>query len=144
MKNLSDMNALYKVQDVILLWEIFEHRASVMCEMYGCNPRRCNSATVLSGCLERNKSKVLIALPTCPNIIQFFEKAVIGGFSCVNTRAAFDTEILLSNLSTKDMNKLNIDQSFKQRKRQDLKIGYRLQLDGEDGYTDRRIIGKIL
>ena len=50
MKNLSDMNALYKVQDVILLWEIFEHRASVMCEMYGCNPRRCNSATVFSGC----------------------------------------------------------------------------------------------
>lgn len=30
-------------------------------------------------------------------------------------RAAFETEIILLNLSVKDMNKLNIDQSFGNR-----------------------------
>ena len=29
------------------------------------------------------------------------EKTLIGGFSCVNTRVAFDTEILFPNLSSK-------------------------------------------
>lgn len=79
------------------------------------NPRRYNSASTLSGCIKRSKSKVILALPTCLNIIQFFEKTLIGGFSSVNMRAAFETEIILLNLSVKDMNKLNIDQSFGNR-----------------------------
>ena len=46
-------------------------------------------------------------------IIQLFEKTFTGGFSCVNTRVAFETEILLLNFSQKYFNKLNIDESFK-------------------------------
>ena len=143
-RNLSNMNDLYNVQDVILLCKIFEHRVSFMHEMYDFNPRHCNLASTFSGGIERYKYKVIIALPTCLNIIQLFKKALIGGFSCVNTRVAFDTEIVLPNLSAKDMNNSNIDQSFKQCNRQDLKIGHRLELDGEECYIDRRIISKIL
>ena len=29
--------------------------------------------------------------------VRVFEKRLIGGFSCVNTRLAFDTQILLDN-----------------------------------------------
>ena len=36
------------------------------------------------------KSKCLIALPTAPEHVRVFEKTLIGGFSCVNTRLAFD------------------------------------------------------
>ena len=46
---------------------------------------------------KRDKSKCLIALPTEAEHVRMFEKTLIGGFSCVNTRLAFDTRILLSN-----------------------------------------------
>ena len=35
------------------------------------------------------------------------------GFSCVNTRLGFDTEILLYNLTQRDFNKMKIDECFK-------------------------------
>ena len=71
MKNLGDMNDLYNAQDVILLTEIVENRFQTMYKTYGFNPRKCNSASTLSG-------------------------------SSVNTRLAFDTQILLPNLNVND------------------------------------------
>ena len=44
----------------------------------------------------RDRSKYLIALPTDAAHIRVFEKTLIGGFSFVNTRLAFDTQSLLS------------------------------------------------
>ena len=38
-----------------------------------------------------------IALPTDVEQVRAFEKTLIGGFSCVNTRLAFDTNILLND-----------------------------------------------
>ena len=38
-----------------------------------------------------------IATPTDAEHVGIFEKTLIGGFSCVNTRLAFDTEILLGD-----------------------------------------------
>ena len=32
-------------------------------------------------------------MPTDPEMIRVFEKTLIGGYSCVNTRMTFDTEI---------------------------------------------------
>lgn len=61
-------------------------------------------------------------------------------FSCVNTRLGFDTEILLYNLTQRDFNKMMIDKCFKAFKRNDLKVCYRLKLDREENYSDRRII----
>ena len=36
----------------------------------------------------------MIALPTAAEYVRVFEKILIGGFSCVNTRLAFDSQIL--------------------------------------------------
>ena len=47
--------------------------------------------------VHRDKSKCLIALPTETEHVRIFEKTLIREFSCVNTRLAFNTQILLSN-----------------------------------------------
>ena len=43
------------------------------------------------------KSKCCIALPTDAEVVRVFEKTLIGGYSCVNTRIAFDTDLFLNN-----------------------------------------------
>ena len=53
----------------------------------------CNS---FSGCVHMDKSKYLIALSTDAQHVRVFKKTLIGGFSCVDTRLAFDTQILLA------------------------------------------------
>ena len=95
MRNLGDLNDLYNAQDVILLCELIENRFQFMQDKYGFNPRKCNSASSLSGCIEREMSRVIISFPTNVEHLEIFEKTITGGFSCVNTRLAFDTSILL-------------------------------------------------
>ena len=95
MRHLGDLNDLYNAQDVILLSELIEKRFQFMQDKYGFNPRKCNSASSLSSRIEREMSKVIIAFPTNPDHVEIFEKTVTGGFSCINTRLAFDTQILL-------------------------------------------------
>ena len=95
MQHLGDLNDLYNAQDVILLSELIENRFQLMQDRYGFNPRKCNSASALSGCIEREMSKIIIALPTKAEPLEIFEKTVTGGFSSVNTRLAFDTQIFL-------------------------------------------------
>ena len=95
MRHLGDLNDLYNAQDVILLSELIENRFQFMQDKYGFNPRKCNSASSLSGCIEKEMSKVIIALSTTAKHVEIFEKTVTGGFSCVNTCLAFDTAILL-------------------------------------------------
>ena len=63
MRNLGDMNDLYNAKDVILLCEIIQSKFQLVHNKYGFNPRRCNSASSLSGSIERDLSKVIIALP---------------------------------------------------------------------------------
>ena len=125
MRNLGDLNDLYNAQDVILLSELIENRFQFMQDKYGFNPRKCNSASSLSGCIEREISKVIIVLPTNPDHVEIFEKTVTGGFSCVNTRLAFDSQILLPKKEDGSR-----DNTFK--------IVY--NIDGKD----ERIISKIL
>lgn len=86
----------------------------------------------------------MIALPISFAHVEIFEKTFTGGLSCVNTRLGFDIGILLPNLTQRDYNKMNITESFKAFKRDDLKICYRLKLDGEEDYSDWRVIAKIL
>ena len=74
MSNLNDMNDLYNAQDVILLFEITENCFQLMYDKCDFNPRKCNSASNLSGCIERDLSKVIIALPTSNELVEFFEK----------------------------------------------------------------------
>ena len=56
-----------------------------------------NSASSFSGCVHRDKSKCCIALPTDAEYVRVFKRTLIRGFSCVNTRLAFDTEILIDD-----------------------------------------------
>ena len=64
MRNLGDMNDLYNVQDVIILCEIIENRFDQMYQKFGFNPTKYNSASTLSGCIQRETCKVIITLST--------------------------------------------------------------------------------
>ena len=69
-----------------------------------------------------------------------------GGFSCVKTRLSFDTELLMSNLIKQDFNEMNIDQSFKGFKRNDLKLIYKAKFDNQEKHEKKkkRVVTKIL
>ena len=137
MRNLGDLNDLYNIQDVILLTEITESRFEAMKNTYGFNGRKCNSASSMSGCIEREMSKIIVALPTKYEHVEIFEETVIGGFSCVNTRLAFDSQILLPNLKTKNDLKNNpINKDF------NYKIVYNLKMNNKK--VKKRVITKIL
>ena len=115
-----------------------------MQDKFGYNPRKCNSASTLSGCVQRDLSKVMIALPTKIEHAEVFERSLIGGYSCVNTRLGFDTEVLFPNLTQAECAKMNMDQSFQAYKNQNFKTGYKLKLDGDEKYKDYRVSSKII
>ena len=49
-----------------------------MHDRYSFNPRKCNSASSLSGSRERVLSRVIIALPTTNKIVDVFEQTLTG------------------------------------------------------------------
>ena len=105
---------------------------------YGFNPRKCNSESSMSGCMERGMSKEMLALPTKLYHTEIFEQTVTGGFRSVNTRLAFHTQILLPNLDDKtnlENNLLNKDFNYK--------VFYNLRLGGKNA-KKKRFITKIL
>ena len=142
MRNLSDLNDLYNVQDVIILLEIIENRFQIIQDKVNYNPRIINSASKLSGCIQREQSKCILALPINTTQMEIFEKTVCGGFSAVNNRLAFDTEILMPNLKPSDIDKMTIDESFKAYKRDDLKVIYSFKSGKK--FQKKRVITKIL
>ena len=93
-----------------------------MQEKSGYNPRIINSASKLSGCIQREQTKCIFALPVNNTQVEVFEKTLCGGFSCINTRLSFDTEILMPNLIERDYYNMSINQSFKAFTRDDLKV----------------------
>ena len=97
LKDLGELNKIYNFQDTVILCELFEQRSSDLQKLFKFNPRKCNSTNSFNSCVHRDKSKCLIALPTEAEQVRIFQKTLIGGFSCVNTRLTFDTQILLSN-----------------------------------------------
>ena len=139
MRDLSDLNDLYNAQDVIILLEIIENRFQQIQDMTDYNPRIINSASKLSGCIQREKSKCIIALPTDNIQMEIFEKTVCGGYSSVNNRLSFDTELLMPNLS-----KAEYDINPALFKRDDLKLGYMLKLNNYSSYERKRVITKIV
>ena len=126
MRNLRDLNDLYNTQDVILLCKIIENRFQAMNDTYGFNPRKCNSTSSMSGSIEREMSRIILALPTTYDHVEIFEQTIMGGFSSVNTRLAFDSQILLPKLT----NKLNLDNNL-MNKDFNYKIAYNLKIDNE-------------
>ena len=121
-----------------------ENRFQAMCNKSMYNPRKCNSASKLSSCIQREQSKIILPLPTSNLIMEIFEKTLMSGFSCINTRLSFDTEILIPNLTKADYKKMKIDESFKAYKPDDLTVIDRIKLDNENSYHERSFISKIL
>ena len=136
MRNLGDMNDLCNAQDVILFCEIIENRFQLVHGKYGFNPRKCNYASSLRGSIKRDLSKVIIVLPTTNEIVDVFEQTLTGAFSCVNTRLAFDNEILLPNFPGKTEDVLNKDHNYK--------ACFRLKRDGDKNYITKMVISKIM
>ena len=97
LRTLGDLNKYYNIQDTLILCVIFEQRSDMLQRLFKFNLRKCNSASVFSGSTHRNKSKCNIVLPLDAEIVKVFEKTLIGGYSCINTRLAFDTEIFLKH-----------------------------------------------
>ena len=105
MRDLSDLNDLYNAQDVILLCEIMENRFQAMYDKTMCNPRKCNSGSKLSSCIQHEQSRISSALPTDNSVMEIFEETLTRGFSCVNTQLSFDTELSIPNLTDSDLKK---------------------------------------
>ena len=76
MRNLSDLNDLYNLQDIILLMVIIENRFEEMQNETGYNPRKINSASKLSSCIQREQSKCILALPSNNCHVEIFEKTL--------------------------------------------------------------------
>ena len=144
MRDMSDLIDLYNAKDVIWLCESFENHFQIMYEKNMYNPRKINSASKLSGCIQKEQSKMVLASPTKNNVIEVFGETVTGGFRCVNTRLSFDTEILMPNLTKSNYSKMSIDESFKAYKKDDVKAIYDIKLNNKKKFQKRRIISKIL
>ena len=110
-----------------------ENRFQFMHEKYGFNPGQCNSASTLSGFIERKMDRVILALPTKLEHVGIFEQKIKCDFSSVNTKLAFHTQILLPNLDkpneNTDDNPLNKDYDYK--------VVYNLKLDGKKSEKKR-------
>ena len=111
-----------------------------MRKTYGFSPRKCNSASAISGYIEREMSKIILALPTKLDHVEIFEQTVTGGFSSVNTRLAFNTQILLTNLPKLKPN-LNFENN-PMSKDFDYKVVYNLKI-GKNKTQKKIIISKI-
>ena len=112
-----------------------------MHKIYCFNPKKCNSASAMSGYIEREVFKIILALPTKLDHVEIFEQTVTGGFSSVNTRLAFDTKILLLNLPKL---KPNLDfENNPMSKDFDYKVVYILKL-GKNKAQKKRVISTTL
>ena len=72
MRNLSDENDLYSFQDTCLLWKIVENWSETIHRICWLIPRKCNSASALSGWIQRVMSKVVLPLPPNNEVVEVF------------------------------------------------------------------------
>ena len=93
MRNLSDFNDIYNIQDVIILAVILEYRWQKIKENTGFDPRRFTSASTLSGTIERIKSRVILTYPRNVEIVDHIESLLSRGYSSVHTRLGFSEEM---------------------------------------------------
>ena len=75
-------------------------------------------------------SRVLIAIPTSNQVTEIFEQTIRSSFSSVNTRLAFDTEILLPNLVQKNSEEDS-------QKDYNYKVCYNIKLNDDKEYMKK-------
>ena len=85
MRNLSDFNDIYNIQDVSILGAIVEYRWQKVKVETGFNPTSFTSASTLSGAIERIKSKVILTYPRNVEVVDLTESLLSGGYSPVHT-----------------------------------------------------------
>ena len=102
-----------------------------MMRKFPCNPRKCTSASSLSGYIHRFLSKAVIAFPTQAEIVGLFEQTLIGELSCLNMRLGFDSKILLPKDS-------------KNEPKENLKLIYKIRNEEKNISGDKRVVTKIL
>ena len=168
MRNLSDFNDVYNIQDVYILSVILEYRWQKIKEATGFDPRCFTTASTLSGAIERIKSKVILTFPTNVETVCLMESLLSGGYSSVHSRLGFDTEIftprspeyveqkedIINNLrdlygekNKKQERKKLMDKLYSLWKEEDLKSChkpiYNVRLDGEETSKKRRVFSKV-
>ena len=95
MRNLSDFNDIYNIQDLYILGINLENRWQKIKDSTGFNPRCFMSASTLSGTIERVKSKVILMDPRNVEIVDLMEELLSGGYSSVHARLSFNTEMFM-------------------------------------------------
>ena len=171
MRNLSDFNDVYNIQDVYILGVILEYRWQKIKEATGFDPRCFTSASTLSEAIERIKSKVILIFLTNVETVCFVE-ALIESLKwwvlSVHTRLGFDIEIftpqspeyveqkedVISNLrdlyrekNRKQERKKFMDKLYSLWKEEDPKTChkpiYNVRLDGDESRKKRRVFSKV-
>ena len=84
-----------------MLCKIFESRVQFLNNKFKFNSRKCNYVSSFSGCIQGDKCKCITALPTWTEHVELFEKTLIGGFSSVYTRLAFDSRFFFPTTKNK-------------------------------------------
>lgn len=168
MRNLSDFNDIYNVQDVIILAVILEYHWQKIKYDTGFDSRCFMSSSTLSGAIERIKSKVILTYPTNVETVELMEKLLSGGYSSVHTRLGFDTEMFtrnsekymkekeriiddMTNLRGEPDEKVKVKQLNKEFyelfKQEDLNSSikpiFTVRLDGETESHKRRVFSKM-
>ena len=80
---------------------------------------------------------LLLKLPTSNEAVDIFEQTITGGFSSINTRLVFDTEILLPNL-------INEEKPDEFEKNDNNKICYNIRLNNEKEISKKKSYNKNL
>lgn len=91
---MENLGELCNYQYTVILCEIFELCTTHLNKIFKLNPRKYNSDSSYGRRVHQNKSKCIIALPTNAETVKLCEKTLIGGFSGVNTRITFDSQML--------------------------------------------------
>ena len=89
LSSFGELNQIYNFQDTIILCKIFEQRSDMLKKIFQYNPRKCNTASSVSGCVHRNKSKCCIVLPTDAEYVRAFEKNITRGIFLCKYKTCF-------------------------------------------------------
>ena len=108
----------------------------------GFKPRLCNSTSKLRGCIERQKSTVIIVMPTNGKIFQVNKKLLTGRFIYINFRLGFDLEVLSGTVITTAIK--NDNRFIFQSLQVCMKLIYNLKLGNEKSSSQKRITAKIV
>lgn len=103
-------------------------------EIFKYDPCKCNFLSSFSGCVHQDIRKCCIALPIDSETVKLFERTLIGGFSDVKLKLAFDSQVLLPKHQRDEMKliyKIKTGDGTSQNKRISTKI---LKLDENNQY----------